>query len=198
MGRYAVGYNFFYVAYRILTEMKPKNILEIGLGQSTILLGAYAANYRGVNHYCVENNEMWKNFFLQNHTLSANTKICICNLCSIKKFRGGYIPTYYDEKMFSDVITNKTFNLIVVDGPTGDESAKAYNRMDILSYIPDILCEEFVILIHDYDRKGEVKMVNLLKKKLEDNKIDYSSMLFLGENNLYAITSRRTKYLITV
>src|SRR5690554_7298280 len=34
-GRSAVGYPLLYVLYRILNDVKPLNILEFGLGQST-------------------------------------------------------------------------------------------------------------------------------------------------------------------
>ena len=37
-GRWAVGYQFLYVMYRILNEIKPERILELGLGQSTRML----------------------------------------------------------------------------------------------------------------------------------------------------------------
>jgi len=37
-GRSALGYPAMYVTYRILNEMKPKRILELGLGQSTKLI----------------------------------------------------------------------------------------------------------------------------------------------------------------
>lgn len=44
-GRWAVGYNYLYILYRILNDVKPTNILELGLGQSTKLMAQYAAFY---------------------------------------------------------------------------------------------------------------------------------------------------------
>lgn len=35
LGRAAIGYNLAYVLYRILDEIQPENILEMGLGEST-------------------------------------------------------------------------------------------------------------------------------------------------------------------
>ncbi len=37
-GRWALGYPALYILYRILNEMKPKSILELGLGQSTRMI----------------------------------------------------------------------------------------------------------------------------------------------------------------
>lgn len=62
LGRYAVGYNYYYVAYRILNEMHPKHILEMGLGQSTKIMSLYAQNFE-CDHIVIEHNEEWKNFF---------------------------------------------------------------------------------------------------------------------------------------
>lgn len=60
----AICYQTMYVAYRILNDVKPKRILELGLGQSTKLIGQYAAAHQGVSHKVVENNADWISFFL--------------------------------------------------------------------------------------------------------------------------------------
>ena len=60
--RWAVGYNFLYTLYRILNEMRPKQILEIGLGQSTKLTGQYA-DYFDAKHLVVEHDLEWTKFF---------------------------------------------------------------------------------------------------------------------------------------
>ena len=57
-GRWAVGYQYLYVVYRILNEVRPKNILELGLGQSTRLFGQYAASDVEVQHIVVEHDHL--------------------------------------------------------------------------------------------------------------------------------------------
>ena len=74
-GRWAVGYPYLYVMYRILNEIKPTNILELGLGVSTKIIGQYAGYYNNVNHTVVENDSEWINFFNRDFKLSDNTKI---------------------------------------------------------------------------------------------------------------------------
>ena len=41
-GRWAAGYPFLYALYRVLDEARPKRILELGLGQTTRMIGQYA------------------------------------------------------------------------------------------------------------------------------------------------------------
>ena len=60
--RWAVGYNFLYALYRILDEMHPKNVLEMGL-ESTKLTGQYA-RYFSAGHTVVEHDKEWTKFYL--------------------------------------------------------------------------------------------------------------------------------------
>ena len=53
-GRWAVGYPYLYVMYRVLNETRPKRILELGLGQSTRMIAQYAAAFQDVEHIVVE------------------------------------------------------------------------------------------------------------------------------------------------
>ena len=74
-GRWAIGYPVLYVLYRILNEVKPKSILELGLGQSTKMITQYAAAYEDVKHYVVEHDDEWIHFFERDTAVSANTEI---------------------------------------------------------------------------------------------------------------------------
>ena len=62
-GRWAVGYQYLYVMYRVLNEIHPRRILELGLGQSTRMLGQYAAAHENVSHFVVEHDPEWIDFF---------------------------------------------------------------------------------------------------------------------------------------
>ncbi len=202
LGRYAVGYNYFYVVYRILNEVQPSNLLEIGLGQSTLLIGAYMNKVEAKKrkeHIVVEHNEEWTEFFKNRHSLSSNSKIENVKLCEERNsFKNGYVPTHYKKKSFGKIIHDKKFDFISIDGPFGEDNRKAYNRIDILPYIPYCLSENFVIVIDDYERYGEQKMVRLLREKLRSNHVEYSEMTFCGENDVHVIASHGWKYLCSM
>lgn len=74
-GRWAVGYQFLYVMYRILNEVKPKSILELGLGQSTRMIAQYVRASSDVNHYVVEHDPGWIEFFSNNFAVPESTTI---------------------------------------------------------------------------------------------------------------------------
>ena len=99
-GRWAVGYNYLYVVFRILNEFKPKNILELGLGQSSRLLGQYAKTHANCRHNIVEHDANFAKVAEDNFNFSPNTKI---NVVDIKKSSlelsdgkgGGYRRNYH-------------------------------------------------------------------------------------------------------
>ena len=74
-GRWAVGYQYLYVMYRVLNEIHPKRILELGLGQSMRMLGQYAAVHEKVSHFVVEHDPEWIDFFQRDFQLSARSRI---------------------------------------------------------------------------------------------------------------------------
>lgn len=76
-GRWAVGYDYLYVMTRVLEELRPKNVLDIGLGISTSLLSRYFDYYKYDNgkHVVIEHDESWINFYTQRHKISDCTQI---------------------------------------------------------------------------------------------------------------------------
>ncbi|MDR0649034.1 MAG: hypothetical protein LBF92_06835, partial [Synergistaceae bacterium] len=74
-GRWAVGYEFLYVLYRVLNSVRPKKILELGLGQTTNMLSQYVSAHEDVRHLIVEHDTEWIDFFRKEHDISERTKI---------------------------------------------------------------------------------------------------------------------------
>jgi hypothetical protein len=151
--------------FKIINNTKPKNILEFGLGESSKLIHQYAA-YSGTNALTIEHDKAWENYFVnQFPTLKINIK----NLELLEMdFRGKNTFTYKN----IESITQNKYNLIVVDGPFGEEWHE-YSRIQILDFIPQGLDENFCIFIHDTERKGEQNMLNLLLQKLKSSTIKF-------------------------
>ena len=88
-GRWAIGYNYLYVLYRILDDIRPTRILELGLGQSTKVIGQYAMRCNAserVDHVVVEHDDEWAQFFFRrNKPLCQNTKVVTLPLIDIEK-----------------------------------------------------------------------------------------------------------------
>ncbi len=67
VGRWAANYSLFYVLYRILNEIKPQNILELGLGETTKMIQAYKEFHnKEASCTAVEQDKEWIKLRLNN------------------------------------------------------------------------------------------------------------------------------------
>lgn len=194
--RWAAGYNLLYALYRILNEMHPKAILELGLGQSTKLTGQYS-RYFGAMHTVVEHDKEWVDFFCNGwNKLSQQTQIRLSELDKVE-YAG---QKYFAYKDFDKVIESlqAPCELILIDGPFGSGSERA--RRDIVPHLPNILSEDFVIIIDDCGRKGETNLVQEIRGILSQHKIEHVFGLYKsgGESHVGVIACRKWRFFTTM
>ncbi len=195
-GRVAISYQGLYVLYRSLDEFRPKRILEIGLGQSTRVIGAYA-EYFHAQHYIVEHDKDWIEFFLDKHGAKKDTEIVWLERKETI-YKGRWVHTtapikYYDK--FAETLTDKIFDFIFVDGPQGSEE---YSRVDIMEILPECLADSFVIMVDDSERPGERKTIGAILGILEKEEIAYSICEIDGMKNTVLIVSEDLGFLCSI
>lgn len=193
-GRWAVGYQYLYAVYRILNEAKPKNILELGLGQSTRLLSQYVRVNKDAEHLIVEHDKNWIEFFSNEFRLPENSNIVQLELENREFKEDTEVLCYKD---FYEALKNRKFDFISIDAPFGF-NAKVYARIDVLKIMPQSLAENFVIVIDDYNRKGEKNTVLEMEKILTENGIKYAKGVYTGEKECLVITSENNKFLTSM
>ncbi len=193
-GRWAVGYDNLYVTYRILNEIKPKKILELGLGQSTKMLSQYANFEKDVEHTVIEYDPNWISFFKKNFNPRPKSRIiqfdyelCDYNDCSgVRIFKG-----------LSDFMRKEKFDFITVDAPwSGDQTQ--YARIDLLFALPDCLSENFIILFDDCDRIPEINTVTAMEEKLKEFNIQYAKGRYRGKKDCILICANHLKFLTSM
>ncbi len=196
-GRGAIGYQLMYVLYRVMNETNPKSILELGLGQSTKLIGSYVSFKNGeCKHYVVEHDEEWINFFSNHFPIPDSTEIIKCDIEDVSinvedENRTTNVTKYVG---FEEKLKDKVFDLIMIDGPYGYRSPD-FSRVDILSILPQCLGKSFVILMDDCDRKGERETCNMIRVMLQDAGIPYWANTYSGEKDVTIIVSENLKFL---
>lgn len=198
-GRGAIGYQMMYVLYRVLDEFCPESILELGMGQSTKMIGSYAAYKKEkTKHYVVEHDEEWIKFFSNNFQLPVSTEIIRMDIEDISVEMGEGKDRHYTNvtqyAKFASRLNGKKFDFILIDGPYGYRSPE-YSRIDILDILPVCLKENFVILMDDCDREGERQTCELIKLMLDDAGIQYYYRMYSGEKDVMMITSESLKFL---
>lgn len=185
LGRWAIGYPCAYVVFRVINELHPKRILELGLGQSTKLISQYTRAFKPEKHWVVEHDQAWIDFFAKNYDLPEETKIMHCPLVyenyveteGVRQFGG-----------FADKIKDETFDFIVIDAPFGGDM-KEFARVDVLKKLPGCLNKSFVIVFDDCNRCGELHTYEAMLKKLEENGVRYKTGTYYGDKTIKVICS---------
>ena len=89
-------------------------------------------------------------------------------------------------------------NLILIDGPFGGKSSRS--RRDIIPHLPEILAEEFVIIVDDCGRKGEANLLQEITRLLENENIEYAEGLYrsAGTCHVGVIVCKKWRFITTM
>lgn len=184
-GRWAIGYQTLYVLYRVLNELHPMSILELGLGQSTKMITQYVDANPGVLHRVVEHDQDWIDHYKTTCFLAKESHIMLKTLSSTSVNGIEDIRCY---KNFEDGILPNTFDLIIIDGPWGGDMQEL-SRVDVAKIMPACLAKSFVIILDDYNRQGEQHTLEYMKTVLDKHNIAFSSAKYEGAKDMVVLTS---------
>lgn len=190
-GRWAVGYNYLYVLTRILNEIKPSKILDIGLGVTTVLISRYFEKEDVGEHLIIEHDKDWIEFYLKNRNLSLYSHV---NQVELQMKTEDEKKQYYYEGLAS-ILENKKFEVISIDAPFGSE---INSRADILAYLPQILEKEFVIIMDDTERVAEQETLKKITDNLRDHGIKTWTGTYKSIKNCTVIASEKYRYICTM
>lgn len=193
-GRWATGGEYLYVLYRLLNDMQPRSILELGLGQSSKLTGQWA-KHAGIPHTIVEHDAEWVEYFSHHFDkFSANTELTLLPLVEREKYGDKYFA--YDG--FADLVQGRRFEVISIDGPFGGDGKAS--RRDVVELLPDILADDFAIMFDDCGRIGERTTVEETAGLLHSCGVPFEVGFYDGGSykQTYIITSPHWKWLTTL
>lgn len=190
-GRWAASYPFLYILYRIYNEIKPKSILEFGLGETSKLSYQYLEAFPDAKLTIVEQDQNWLDFFSANiHNVVPNTLVLELE----HKVVNGHTTKVYKD-LIPNVAGNK-FDLILVDGPWGSDRYSRYQIVDIVEN--DLLADRFAIIIDDCHRKGERDTADKVKELLRSKDIKFAEGMYSGVKDTLLICSENYKFLTSL
>lgn len=192
-GRWAAGYQMLYVMYRVLDSVKPKKILELGLGQTTRMISQYSGFYHA-DHQVVEHDPKWIEFFTITYEVPDNVKFVNLDTIVDKYLEDEDVIMYQG---FEERFRGQRFDFICIDAPLGGKAVK-YARIDILKILPECLESDFVLLFDDTERIGETNTINLLQKTLKENGIKYVMKRYDGRKSSTIITTKKYSFLTSL
>lgn len=189
IGRWAGNYSFFYVLNRILSDYQPKRVLEFGLGESSKFVSTYLDNYLlDSEHLIIEQDANWATIFENKFQLSNRSNIKVLPL-KTKTYKG------FDYNGYENIeeIVNSKFDLYIIDGPFGSTN---YSRFDIFTIADKLNSEdEFIILMDDYDRKGEQETIEELKVLFLKKGINVCFEVYKGLKSVCVIGTEKYRYI---
>lgn len=172
----AANYSFLYKLYRILDVLKPKNILELGLGQTTKLTSQYAKYNKDSNVIAIDDDKVWIDVLSKQIPNSPNFKIKHLNLQNFV-YKGDVLQQKSEYKDLEKVVKGKKFDLIIVDGPIGWD--KEYPRTNVIGLLNN-LTDTWVVIFDDSNRLGESKTTGIFRNELNDKNIKYKEFTTKG------------------
>lgn len=190
-GGWAVDYGVLYTLYRVLNDMKPKNIIEFGLGQSSKLIHQYGAYYKNTKTITCEHSNEWVVFF--GAEVNGKYPINIKLLELENRYYNGVETLVY--KNLANVCKGEQYDLMMVDGPYG---SLHYSRSQLIDLVQNNLAERFCIILDDYERCGEQETISEVKKVLEAKQIPYSYIVYNASKQHCLLCSKGLDFLTTL
>ena len=158
---WAANYSFIYTLFRILDNVQPAHILEMGLGQTSMVTTQYIANKKpAADLDIIENDESWIKVYEPKLAKSQNIKLHQCDI-EFFDYEGEQSRKY---KELNKITGDKKYNLIIVDGPFG--GAQKLPRSNIVELVEHNLAQDFIIMFDDAERAGEQNTIAQTKAKL--------------------------------
>ena len=167
---WAANYSFIYTLFRILDNVQPAHILEMGLGQTSMVTTQYIANKKpAADLDIIENDESWIKVYEPKLAKSQNIKLHQCDI-EFFDYEGEQSRKY---KELNKITGDKKYNLIIVDGPFG--GAQKFPRSNIVELVEKNLAQDFIIIFDDAERSGEQNTIAQTKAKLTSLGIEFGT-----------------------
>ena len=187
-GRWALGFPALYILYRILNDIKPKSILEFGLGESSKMTYQYFMSTPGTQLQIIEQDKEWFDFYA-NEVYDVKDIVKILPLTT-KKING------YDTKVYSNLIENisdRKYDFVLVDGPFGSPN---YSRSQLIEIIENnLLASDFVVLFDDFNRKGEQQTAATCLELLKKRNVKFHTGIYQGAKSTLVICAEKYPFL---
>ncbi|MCK1675308.1 hypothetical protein [Bradyrhizobium sp. 150] len=156
----AANYSLMYLVSRLLQNFKFRQIVELGAGQTTLLIDAFKKKtiFDG-SATTIEHDKNWKDFIQER----VGHELKLVPLSS-SHYVGGYDLTSLE-------ISSK-IDFLLIDGPPA--SGTGYlSRHSALPFVEQLNENGFVVVIDDAERRGESELAKRIADILHSKHIDF-------------------------
>lgn len=171
----AANFSLMYVLLRAITELPVRRVVELGCGQTTLLLDALTERHP-MELTTLEHDREWAG------RIQAQVKHRITCTELAERIVQGHRTLVYD----TDVGLGAPPDLLLVDGPLGGSRR---SRWAALQWIEQGLGENFLILFDDAERRGEIDTIQRTPKLLRNQDRTFRTRFFYGVKWQFAIAA---------
>lgn len=173
--RSAATYSYLYLLIRICTTLPVRRVLELGCGQSTLLLDELCRDC-DLHVTSLEHDPGWASMIgaecerVELDTAALAHRDVLGRSCEVYDFDPG----------------SERFDVLLVDGPRG---SRRHSRRGALAFIEDALADEFIIVFDDAERRGELDTIAETLQRLDARGVDYATALVRSINSQFVIAT---------
>lgn len=171
----AANYSLMLLLLRILDEFPLGSIVELGSGQSTILIDRLRPE--SSKHVCFEDDRIW------HERLKPTLRRCDYRLSPLVQMDDG--QSYFEA--YADLSPQPT-ELLLVDGPVG---VHAMSRYGCIPFARDSCKADFVIIVDDVNRAAEAGIADQLERTLGKTNDGLVSRAIVGSKSQRVIAAGR-------
>ncbi len=180
------SFALLYALLTLLREGRIQRILELGVGQSSMLLDQYAAHF-GAEVLHIDDDQAW----LVRATVTAQPGVkALYAPLRPMRVRG------YDIEWYGCVQPSGLFDLLLVDGPPAWNIRTRFNRLGVLRWLPEVLSPENVVVVDDSNRRGEKVLVTELQDLLCSVGYQAEAREVVGATSATLVATRRFQDLL--
>ncbi len=179
-----------YFLGRFCKEHTDLSILELGMGQTTLLLNLFSINQK--NHIAYDDNEFWVQNIKSKLMYSEKSELNFKDLEQV--VINNHNTNFYQD--LNDEMSDQHIDLVIVDGPKG---SKKLSRSGIIPLLVEkfTLQDNLVVIFDDTHRRPEFESFELLVKILKQEKQWDSNykIKFINSSKSQACVMKGQKYL---
>ncbi len=146
---------------------KRRNVLEFGSGISTVYISKLIEEYNlRAEFISVDESGEWSktvNDIIDKNKINFKPEIINAPLKQCSYAIGNL--EWYDEKLLGTLLAGKSFDLLIIDGPSAWKQGFELARYPALPFLAKSMKSNCAVFLDDAGRDGEKKVLELWKKQ---------------------------------
>lgn len=156
----AANYSYLYLLLRTCTELPVRRVLELGCGQSTLVLDALAG-LEGFEVTSLEHEAGWAERIAAR---CAQARVLEAPL--VDRRIHDQAARVHDPEVFD----GQGVDVLLVDGP---QKSRRRSRWGALHWLERIDTRDFLVVFDDAERRGELDTIEAALKWLDAHRVEY-------------------------